>query len=375
VLLDGIEPNASLTRVWVNAKEDENGTPETWTLSAYAMCASGPIDGLELAAEASTLSSGPSKVTPVPCSPGKRALGLGGTLDSSNGQLVMDALFPTENQAGGAVAAWEDDTGNDTDWGETAYAICAFAAELRSSATSGTATGKTAAVSCAADQFGTGSGADITGGFGEVSLMHAYAGPTVSAPGAYAGAQRYVGDGSAWTVRAFAVCGPPLPGAGYVTAQGTGGDSKSASAGCPGTKRVIGTGFLNDDSVGQIILLSMVPNATLTSFQVDVTRVGPGKTALSASGVCAEPPPGLQRVRAVSDIDAEEFKVATASCPATKRVFGTGAAVTGGTPGDIVIEDIRPDALLSKVAVTGIERPPGTESDWGVVAYAICGSR
>lgn len=81
--------------------------------------------------------------------------------------------------------------------------------------------------------------------------------------------------------------------------------------------------------------------------------------------------PGLQRITAVSDSNSLTTKSATANCPAGKQVIGTGARISGGQ-GQVVIDDITPDATLSSVFVTGNEDADGFAGNWTVSAIAIC---
>ena len=64
--------------------------------------------------------------------------------------------------------------------------------------------------------------------------------------------------------------------------------------------------------------------------------------------------------------------VADATCPAGKNLLGTGGEGGGSA---VVMDDLRPNAALTSVTVTGIEDETGKESDWDVTAYAICANR
>jgi hypothetical protein len=56
-------------------------------------------------------------------------IGMGGDINTSNGQVVLDAVFPGLDLTTGGFSAWEDDTGNTASWSVTGYAICVNAAE------------------------------------------------------------------------------------------------------------------------------------------------------------------------------------------------------------------------------------------------------
>ena len=92
VLLDGQFPNPGLTAVTVNALEDETGTSGTWSLKAYAICAN-LITGLQRVAVTGATDSAAPKVATATCPGGKAVIGLGGSINSPNGQVVLDAVF------------------------------------------------------------------------------------------------------------------------------------------------------------------------------------------------------------------------------------------------------------------------------------------
>ena len=89
--------------------------------------------------------------------------------------------------------------------------------------------------------------------------------------------------------------------------------------------------------------------------------------------MCANPPPGLQLVTVTSESDSEELKVVTATCPTGKNLIGTGGEISTGV-GQVVLDDIRPNASLTSVTVTAIEDENGfgLGFGWYAVAYAIC---
>jgi hypothetical protein len=86
--------------------------------------------------------------------------------------------------------------------------------------------------------------------------------------------------------------------------------------------------------------------------------------------VCADPPPGLQLVSATSDPDSDPAGV-PASCPPGKNLLGTGAEINGGA-GQVVLDDVRPNAQLTTVTATALEDETGTSNVWSVRAHAIC---
>ena len=82
------------------------------------------------------------------------------------------------------------------------------------------------------------------------------------------------------------------------------------------------------------------------------------------------PPPGLQRVSATSALNSSNKSV-TVNCPAGKRVLGAGADINAGN-GQVLFDDIRPNAALTAVTVQAVEDETGQSGPWSVTAYAVC---
>ena len=91
---------------------------------------------------------------------------------------------------------------------------------------------------------------------------------------------------------------------------------------------------------------------------------------------------GLVRILTASGPqDSESGKLATANCPAGKRVIGAGAEILGGVSGsspnelaDAVIDEIFPsseDIVPGSVSVRAFEEEP-TGVNWAVRAIALC---
>jgi hypothetical protein len=79
--------------------------------------------------------------------------------------------------------------------------------------------------------------------------------------------------------------------------------------------------------------------------------------------------PGLQVVSAVSMGGSSSPKSVVATCPAGKRVVGTGVYVDGAV-GEVVLDDLIPGT--NTVRATGYEDQDGTEESWWIRAFAVC---
>jgi hypothetical protein len=103
------------------------------------------------------------------------------------------------------------------------------------------------------------------------------------------------------------------------------------TATCSAGKRVIGAGGMTSSGT-RVVIQDAIPNAGLTSVQVNATKTSPGSSEgwrAEAVALCANAPAGLQRVAASTEADPEEIKTVTAACPAGKHLFGTGSRAPG----------------------------------------------
>lgn len=88
---------------------------------------------------------------------------------------------------------------------------------------------------------------------------------------------------------------------------------------------------------------------------------------------------GLERVVGGSANNSQSPKSATATCPAGKKVLGTGSLVQGAATGsnpnlltDVAVLATLVDAGLTTVQAIAAEEEP-TGANWGLTAYAMCG--
>src|SRR5262245_39968311 len=149
--------------------------------------------------------------------------------------------------------------------------------------------------------------------------------------------------------------------------------NKSATATCPGGKRVVGAAGQLTGVFGDVTLGLVRPNSALTSVTAQGREDENGTVlnwTVTAYAVCADPPPGLGLVTAASP-DNSANKAVTATCPAGKRLLGTGAEVDGGA-GQAAPNDVIPGSTLRAATVQGLEDENGTSANWHVRAYAIC---
>ncbi len=145
---------------------------------------------------------------------------------------------------------------------------------------------------------------------------------------------------------------------------------KSVTANCPAGKRVIGTGFHLLGAQGDIVLDDLIPTATGVTVGAGEDQDGTAATwKVTALAVCATAPAGIEIVTVTSAFGVGTGKNATATCPAGKRLIGTGAALANGF-GQISVGNL----TLSNTAAFayGIDDQDGYSAGWSITAYAVC---
>jgi hypothetical protein len=97
--------------------------------------------------------------------------------------------------------------------------------------------------------------------------------------------------------------------------------------------------------------------------------LGASLAAVLPAAVAHAAVPGLVQVQAAS-VSNSVGKSVTVACPAGKLLVNAGGYVTG-VVGEVVLDDITPNAGLGSVTVTGYETD-GTAANWQVHAVASC---
>jgi hypothetical protein len=389
VVLDDLRPRSDLTGVLATGLEDGDGYAANWSVTAFAVCATPPA-GLQRVAATSASTSNDKSVQPN-CTGGKRPLGVGGEVNSGAGQVSMD-LSPfrvVDDFVGANARAFEDDTGFTGSWSVTAYAICANVSSRFVATTASDSIDKSATQLCptagedahpGSEPLGrqaTGGGGDVVGSLGQVVMTSMSTGLRRVTTDGFEDANGFVGN---WRVRAYAICATPLPGLEAVSdvnvSPSPGVFPQDPFASCPAGKKLVGAGGGIHGVGGQIPLQSI--GVPFSDSGARVEQASPifdelfsrdSVWSVEAVAMCATPPRGLQLVFATSLPDSDPASV-TASCPPGKNLLGGGGQTS--TPSGVLIDDIRPDDLLTGITVTGLENEKGTESDWTVTAYAIC---
>jgi len=211
---------------------------------AGAAPASAAVPGLQVVSATSVLDSNTLKAVTATCPSGKRVVGTGFHLLGGQGDVILDDLRPTATTV--TVQAGEDQDGTTANWKITALAVCANPLPgleiVTVTSAFGQSTSKGAFAFCPSGKQLVGTGAELTNGFGQVSIGNL----TVSQNTTSAfGIDDQDGYSGGWSVTAYAICANPLPGLTIATgaSQFDSSTQKIASANCPAGKKALGLGW------------------------------------------------------------------------------------------------------------------------------------
>jgi hypothetical protein len=374
VSLNDIVPGAELGAVTVFALEDDDGTPANWSVTAYAICAN-PVAGGERRVATSPTGSSDFTAAAAPCPTGKQVTGLGGEVAGGGGDVLLHALVLDTGLTLAQTVAFEDEDGTTANWFVRTFAICAAVAERVVGPSVNDSIDKGALASCPAGKQVTGTGGDVTGGGGQVVLDGIVPNAGLTDVTVF-GLEDQNGFAGSWSLRSYAICAPPMPGLeliSFTSAPASPGNLSVATPPCSAGKRVVGVGGGLNGGNGEVVLTKVRPAPDLTTAFVEAAEDDSGFSnswSLTAYAICATTPPGLEAVTATSDPGSDPAGI-TATCPIGKTLLGTGAEIEDGI-GQVVLDDVRPNALLTNVTVTGLEDETGFDGDWFVSAHAIC---
>lgn len=251
----------------------------------------------------------------------------------------------------------------------TAFAICAnpvTGLERVVATSQSDSSNKFVDADCPAGKRTLGTGAELTGGGGQVVLDFIGTQASVVSTTAHA-KEDEDGTTSNWTVRSFAICAASAER--KAVSSGFSSEAKSVFANCPPDLQASGLGGDITNGAGQVRLGAVKPFAKQASaFEDDDGTTA--SWAVQAYSICSAPPPGLEHVTASSGRNSSSNRSATATCPAGKRVISAGGEQTGTT--DVVLNDVRPNPGLTAVTAQAFEDEDGFIGQWRVFAFAAC---
>jgi len=178
-----------------------------------------------------------------------------------------------------------------------------------------------------------------------------------------------------WRHTALAVCAPEPPGWAVLSNTGANQQQYVTTPTCGTGRNVIGIGGRINGGSGEVILEDLTPSFDLETVTVRGVAIPGGDDdswTVTAYAVCANTPPGLERIAFPVPQDSSAEKTAVKSCPAGKALYGAGAAVNNGD-GNVLLNGVN-IAPLDTVRAWAHEITGGYGSNWNLTAYGICGS-
>ena len=180
------------------------------------------------------------------------------------------------------------------------------------------------------------------------------------------------GNPAPWSITGYVICAPGSRRE-VVTSFADSGP-KNVNVTCPGAGRqVTGLGGVVLDGNAEVLLDRFRPdppnNALVTAFEDDGGFAG--NWQLSGNAVCATPLPGQEIVANATAENSVAGKNVSVSCPGAKRVVGAAGEVSQAL-GQVLLDDVRPNAALTTVTVNALEDETGTSASWSLIARAIC---
>jgi hypothetical protein len=210
VVLDTLAAPTGDTAV-VHGHEDQDGTSANWAVKAFAICAD---EGGE---RRTTFNEVPNSLSPKsastapggPCTNDRRLTGVGGQVPiGATGQVVLDAVIPSADLETATVRAQEDEDGFSGNWTLRPFALCADplpGLQLVTATGNSDSQNKHVTARCPDGKRVIGTGGQILGGAGEVSIQYMI--PDAALTRAHVrGVEDQDGRSSNWAVRAFAIC-------------------------------------------------------------------------------------------------------------------------------------------------------------------------
>jgi hypothetical protein len=149
--------------------------------------------------------------------------------------------------------------------------------------------------------------------------------------------------------------------------------NKAITATCPAGMKVLSAGADVTPGGGQVVIDALTPAGDLRSVKARAHEDDTGTADswfVAAYATCAYPPAGLERVMAATPSNSSS-KGIVAKCPAGKKLFGVGAEFDV-TTGNVLIDNLTPNAELTSVTAHAVEDEDGTAANWSLRAYAIC---
>ena len=338
--------------------------------ACFAGSASAAVVGLELVE--ATATEAPATAT---CPFGKVVVGAGGRFTgNSTGQVSFRNIRPSADLTSVSVQGLEDENGTVSVWNAHALAICASplpGLERVAVTSASTSANKSVTAPCPPGKYTLGTGGEIAGGAGQVSLDEIF--PTLVSGTTVEGAEDENGFAGSWSVTAYSVCADTSTGlqTRVATSPTDSSASHTATATCDPGKQLVGLGHSLGGGAGRV-LAELKPTPALDGATVVADEDGDGTATSWHARVYAVCATTARRVTA-SNTTTNVLKTKTATCPPGTSVTGGGGEITSGG-GQVLMNELLPTASGFRASgeYFGPNPPPQWITRWQLRAYAIC---
>ncbi|GAB1821615.1 hypothetical protein [Herbidospora sp. RD11066] len=212
----------------------------------------------------------------VSCPTGKRVLGVGAEITGGvGGSVIIDQVIPTSD--GVSAYGVETPDGTDAPWRIGVWAVCGDphgSTYTRSQATTSHPNPKSLALSCLPGDSMLGSGYQLEGARGNVSvtgLVPTLTGVSVETKEIHRG---YAGD---YYLRVFVRCADERPAGLQVVSEESdeNSDDKGSVVDCPSGKQTLSAGFDIPGAAGETVLTNFIPaNHTAMAYANELSVTG-----------------------------------------------------------------------------------------------------
>ena len=181
-----------------------------------------------------------------------------------------------------------------------------------------------------------------------------------------------------WGLVVYGICAPTPSGLVYVPpvpSDSYDSPLRTAVATCPAGKKLLGFGGRAAvEPSRNVALHAMLPSVQLDRVVVQSWALEGGETddwTAEAYAVCADPVAGAAMIVSTAGPDSTGSKVATANCPAGKKVHAAGGAIFNAA-GQASYPGLYPSGALHSANALAVEDQTGYVGSWFLNAYAIC---
>ena len=243
---------------------------------------------------------------------------------------------------------------------------------------------KTVTVSCPAGTkvYSVGGGVSvISAGAGKVLLQQVFPNSTLSGVTVQGAEDWALGFSGTWRLSAQAVCGNPVANLQRVKTSSASGafTGNQVTMACPASTVLYGMGFAihGENGANGKVFLNLLTRSDLVPVGVDARAEAHDPDisdpwSLDGFAICGASAPGYVTTGGSSPIDSTSPKTLITSCPAGKKVHGSGFFnIENGAQGDLIFQGWNYDVNATRAVFTFDEDEPNA-AIWRINSFVVC---